>query len=370
MCKRMSSETLEAQKGLLETCGPLLQGDGAFNSRVHALFLQKMLRPLPAGFKALDASQPWLIFWCINGLALLGEDISVYSSAVAATILSFQNESGGFGGGYGQASHLATTYAAVMALALTNNEDTWRQIDREKMRQFMLRMKLSNGSFRVCEHGEADPRASYCALSVATLLGFGDDEELTKNTALFLRDCQTYEGGFANTPLGEAHGGYAFCSVASLYFLGELEHIRNPEQLLRWLVARQDQEVPGFTGRTNKLVDGCYSHWVGGCWALLENALDFKSFWNREGLERYICCCCQCSKGGLRDKPGAHPDAYHTNYVLCGLSHALYEYTAHGGCFKWEAVPLEDTCGIKPMNPLFGLPLGVAEKMNAYFNDQ
>ena len=29
-------------------------------------------------------------------------------------------------------------------------------------------------------------------------------------------------------------------------------------------------ELGGFKGRTNKLVDGCYSWWVGGAFSLLE----------------------------------------------------------------------------------------------------
>lgn len=32
-------------------------------------------------------------------------------------------------------------------------------------------------------------------------------------------------------------------------------------------------ELGGFRGRTNKLVDGCYSWWVGGCVALVEGLL-------------------------------------------------------------------------------------------------
>jgi prenyltransferase beta subunit len=34
--------------------------------------------------------------------------------------------------------------------------------------------------------------------------------------------------------------------------------------LVAWLSARQHAPEGGFAGRTNKLVDGCYSHWVGG----------------------------------------------------------------------------------------------------------
>jgi prenyltransferase beta subunit len=37
----------------------------------------------------------------------------------------------------------------------------------------------------------------------------------------------------------------------------------------RWAVMRQGALEGGFAGRTNKLVDGCYSFWVGGVFPLL-----------------------------------------------------------------------------------------------------
>lgn len=92
--------------------------------------------------------------------------------------------------------------------------------------------------------------------------------------------------------------------------------------LISWLSSRQYAPEGGFSGRTNKLVDGCYSHWVGVCWPLLEACLDgpsvldaktgqlkpekpHGSLYSREGLIRYILCCCQdqTRRGGLRDKP-------------------------------------------------------------------
>lgn len=85
--------------------------------------------------------------------------------------------------------------------------------------------------------------------------------------------------------------------------------------LISWLSSRQYAPEGGFAGRTNKLVDGCYSHWVGGCWPLLEAALNGPqeaenpkrvvtgSLYNRQGLIRYILSCCQGKRGGLRDKP-------------------------------------------------------------------
>lgn len=86
--------------------------------------------------------------------------------------------------------------------------------------------------------------------------------------------------------------------------------------LISWLSARQYAPEGGFAGRTNKLVDGCYSHWVGGCWPLLEAAINIPQsnkgmvkssntghLFSREGLIRYVLSCCQAENGGLRDKP-------------------------------------------------------------------
>lgn len=86
--------------------------------------------------------------------------------------------------------------------------------------------------------------------------------------------------------------------------------------LLSWLSARQYAPEGGYSGRTNKLVDGCYSHWVGDCWPLIQSALRGaidsapptldSNLYSCEGLARYILNCCQNKTGGLRDKPGKY----------------------------------------------------------------
>lgn len=47
------------------------------------------------------------------------------------------------------------------------------------------------------------------------------------------------------------------------------------KSLYRWATNMQGLPVEGggFKGRTNKLVDGCYSWWVGGLFPLLEDIL-------------------------------------------------------------------------------------------------
>ena len=94
-----------------------------------------------------------------------------------------------------------------------------------------------------------------------------------------------------------------------------LERHLDVPRLASWLCERQHAPEGGLAGRTNKVVDGCYSHWIGGCWSLVEAAIaetkdssdgtysGGPSLFNRDGLMRYILCCCQGEKGGLRDKP-------------------------------------------------------------------
>ncbi|CAN0397406.1 unnamed protein product, partial [Discosporangium mesarthrocarpum] len=81
--------------------------------------------------------------------------------------------------------------------------------------------------------------------------------------------CQTFEGGFGGEPWNEAHGGYAFCAFASLVILGQAFRA-DLYALEGWLCGRQMRLEGGFQGRTNKLVDGCYSFWQGGAVALLD----------------------------------------------------------------------------------------------------
>ena len=267
---------------------------------------------------------------------------------------------------------------------------------RPKLYEFFMSLKQPDGSFRVAEHMEVDiryfgslhdprvltnffTRGIYCLLVTAALLNI-ITSELIEGTPTFLASCQTYEGGFSSASypfysvetgrvlrapkpnLGEAHGGYTFCALASWILLQSCldlgpssatfvsESLSEPKvndecpdidlrRLTRWLVNLQgsEAELGGFKGRTNKLVDGCYSWWCGGAFAILEalrpqnltekniedtviidslNApaalgeeqhdewvdIDESSF-NRKALQEYILLASQHPAGGLRDKP-------------------------------------------------------------------
>lgn len=432
----------------------------------HAAYLHRVFEtsttPLAASFVSLDASHPWMIYWCLQGCDLLLDDphLPTDSSLIPHNLLDVVHyleqcwkttavyldpevveqdvilcqvaqdsnlsldkqhqrpvalTGGGFGGGPGQMPHCATTYASVLSLCIiatttTSNKPTnadasaaaaaadgschssvaaWNLLERIRPPLYIWLVALyqPDGGFAMHIDGEVDVRASYIALCCTKLLGLLSAESVLvkSNKALdFIASCQTYEGGFGSEPGSEAHSGYAFCAMAALQFLLQFEQEQSSSpittvlsrfdltSLRDWLARRQMSYEGGFSGRTNKLVDGCYSFWQGGSICILEHWLspllqqqaqapgedgmkvvDYDPWllsWGHQTassttdasqpstpsaattmdrplllmdqakLQRYILLCCQDAHGGLRDKPSKGRDFYHSCYVLSGLS--------------------------------------------------
>ncbi|GKY90579.1 hypothetical protein MPSEU_000031600 [Mayamaea pseudoterrestris] len=247
---------------------------------------------------------------------------------------------GGFGGGPNQLNHAATTYAAVLALCILWSEDAKSFLLQKRFQLYAwmaLVLQQSDGSFRMHEDGEIDVRATYCLLSVATLLNVLNGPSIHHGRAVkFISSCQTFEGGFGGEPYSEAHGGYTFCAIAAAFLLRGDDRI-DINALTEWLVRRQTSYEGGFNGRSNKLVDGCYSFWVGAANAIvsmlplqqdddpwLQNDARTTVLFDQGMLERYTLTCAQNTSGGLRDKPSKSRDHYHSCYNLSGLSVAQY----------------------------------------------
>ena len=344
----------------------------------HAAYLMAGLGTLASGYASLDASRPWLCYWIVHSLAMLGEPHAL-SGQPAEDVVRFLSlcqtpGTGGYAGGPvpGQLAHLAPTYAAVNALVTIGTPSALASIDRPSLRRFLLRMKQPDGSFTMHDDGEVDVRGAYIAMSVATLLDLKDDE-LTKGTAEWIASCQTYEGGIGATPGEEAHGGYTFCGLAAMVLLGSADQLRLP-QLAGWLTHRQMEMHGGFQGRTNKLVDGCYSFWQGGAFPLLESVLTqsgdlprggIASLFSTDGLLDYLYLCCQVKFGGMRDKPGKGRDYYHTCYCLSGLAVAAAEppnEASGGGGPSPARTPKHWSAAVGLVNPVFNI---VAPKVDA-----
>lgn len=217
------------------------------------------------------------------------------------------------------------------------------------------------------------------------------NELVDDNVSKYIEKCQTFEGGIADEGQNEAHGGYTYCGVAAylilLSFKRELMLKKLKESnislsketqrklfsnsnlnklnlnlLQHWLINRQMRLEGGFQGRTNKLVDSCYSFWQAGGLACLnilkiEDGDDFydakkyfiynkemsgnykiisphnssdTSLFNTFSLQKYILHCGQdVTYGGLKDKPSKRRDHYHTCYALSGLSLAQWSGIVH-----------------------------------------
>ncbi|XP_075492895.1 protein farnesyltransferase subunit beta-like isoform X1 [Primulina tabacum] len=234
----------------------------------HVEYLTKSLKQLGPNFAVLDANRPWLCYWIIHSIALMGDGVDdKLENDVVEFLNRCQDLNGGYGGGPGQMPHLATTYAAVNTLITVGGDISLSSINRKNIYEFFLRMKDKSGGFRMHDGGEIDVRACYTAISVASVLNILDDR-LIENVGDYISSCQTYEGGIAGEPGSEAHGGYTFCGLAAMVLINDVHRLNLPS-LINWVVFRQGVEC-GFQGRTNKLVDGCYSFWQGGTAAIIQ----------------------------------------------------------------------------------------------------
>lgn len=164
-----STETTKLQdKTILEVL-PFLNGTQAglqcndhgvphLDRKRHIAFLHKTLLPLPAPYVAADASRPWMFYWALSGLSTMGEDVSSYRERLISTVRPLQNATGGFGGGNGQMSHLAPTYAVLLSLVIVGGDEALDLIDRKSMWKWLGSLKQPNGGFQMALGGEVDVR--------------------------------------------------------------------------------------------------------------------------------------------------------------------------------------------------------------------
>ncbi|KPM34340.1 hypothetical protein AK830_g12232, partial [Neonectria ditissima] len=176
----LETPSSQIQHATVEECLPFLTGyeldeRNAYglphlDRRRHIDFLHKQLGKLPGAFTPADASRPWYFYWCLAGLSLLGEDVSLYRQRLIDTVRPMQDALGGFAGGFGQTPHLATTYATVLSLALVGGDDAYDVVDRRAMWRWLCSLKQPDGGFQMAAGGEEDVRGAYCAAVIISLL--------------------------------------------------------------------------------------------------------------------------------------------------------------------------------------------------------
>lgn len=87
----LTTKTSQDQDETVQNCLPFLRGsDGTLRDNLnefglshlfrdrHIEYLYDSLETYPEGFVAMDSSRPWMSYWALAGLTLLGEDVSKY----------------------------------------------------------------------------------------------------------------------------------------------------------------------------------------------------------------------------------------------------------------------------------------------------
>ncbi|KAL8051425.1 hypothetical protein ABFX02_06G147300 [Erythranthe guttata] len=235
---------------------------------------------------------------------------------------SSQFQSNDSGASTPNGSHLASTYCALAILKSVGYDLSL--IDAELLLKSMKNLQQPNGCFMpIHTGGETDLRFVFCAAAICSMFKnwSGMDREKAKE---YIISCQSYDGGFGLIPGSESHGGATYCAVASLKLMGFIDedalsknarcHCINVPLLLEWSLQKQAVDG-GFQGRSNKPTDTCYAFWIGGVLRILRA----DKFINKKALREFLLTC-QSKYGGFSKFPRLLPDIYHSYYGFCAFS--------------------------------------------------
>lgn len=198
---------------------------------------------------------------------------------------------------------------------------------RPKLYALLLRSKDPvTKAFRNEFDANDDLQNVYCALAIAKLTNMLSGP-LLEGVESYILSCQTYEGGLGASPGAEAHGAFTYLGVASAALAGCLHRLNCPALLVqfavrqntqltasqRWCAMRQMAPECGFNGRPNKVVDSCYSFWIGATIALLGSSMPeacdhhdpVRGDWlyDQQALQHFLLSAAQDKKGLFADKP-------------------------------------------------------------------
>ncbi|KAH7481704.1 hypothetical protein PRIC1_014799 [Phytophthora ramorum] len=315
-----------------------------FDRELHARYFLKNLRSLPAPYASQDSQRVVLAFFCVHGLALLGELERLDKRQIVDWVYSLQVppdchdaslnagdcgfRGGSFmGNGFGcphteyqsevyDSSNVASSFAALCILR-TLGDDLSRVNKAAIVNSLKHLQNKKTGCFSSTNSGsEEDMRFVYCACAISYLLDDWSGIDLVAMVR-FINSCLNYDGGIGLSTGAESHGGAVFTAIASLFLSGRMMQL-NCEQsdLVRWLVFRQQR---GFQGRCNKSPDSCYAFWNGATLDLLgkHSLVDIPS------CKEFIYSC-QFPFGGLCKYPDTVPDVMHSYLSLAWLSIAAH----------------------------------------------
>ncbi len=100
----LKTQTSELQEQTVEECLPFLSGTNGtqwspsdlsahgiprLQRETHIKYLRASLGTYPSNFAAIDASRPWIMYWALTGLSIMGADISEYAERYSSSVDTF-----------------------------------------------------------------------------------------------------------------------------------------------------------------------------------------------------------------------------------------------------------------------------------------
>lgn len=283
------------------------------------------------------------LYWGLMALATMDRQDALPQEEVIRFVMScFDDKVGGFAAYPGHDAHVLTTLSGLQILFMYDKLDSISDAQRKQIVDYVMTLKLEDGSFKGDSFGEVDTRFVFVSVYILTLLD-ALTVEVASGASKFILQCLNFDGGFGMLPGAESHAAQVYTCVGCLALCDELEKVET--RTAAWLSERQVLPSGGFNGRPEKLPDACYSWWV-----LLSLAMLGKEHWiSFLHLEQFILDCQDPDKGGFSDRPGNQTDVYHTCFALAGLSMVAPE-----------------KFGLKPVDPIFCMPKDIVQRVHRF----
>lgn len=349
----IETPTSKAELGQEDEIKKVLIGKELLLKKKHYTLITRMIEGIIPGGTKKEQQSIWFPFYTISALQILeypqGEKFDEFKAKYTNFLKDRILEDGGFSGYKQDFTNTISLYGVIIGIMAIGTEEAYKLIDRKKIYDLLISLKQPDGSFLVSIDGESDIRSTEVAIVISKYLNILDDK-ISEKTADFVLSCQNYDGGFSPVPHCESHGGYIYCGIACLAILNRLEDI-NLSSCIRYLSSRQSEFAGGFNGRTNKLVDTCYTFWIGATMRIICDHFKIPEFWDKNSLTQYCLCACQFLFGGFCDHPPSQADPFHTIYTLAGIGVA-------GDREKYE---------IPAVDPFSGVPQELSQKFLNYF---
>jgi geranylgeranyl transferase type-2 subunit beta len=160
------------------------------------------------------------IYWGTTAMALMNKLDKLDRQQVIEDVMKCYHSNGGFGGHPDHDPHILFTLSAIQVLitfdSLSSVDTTQIMNCNKSFNTDIKNLQNEDGSFAGDSYGETDTRFSYCAISVASLLGKLDQIDCKKAIEYVVK-CQNFDGGFGSVIGAESHSGQSSAILTEFF---------------------------------------------------------------------------------------------------------------------------------------------------------